>query len=96
MQNLLCRARLPPVRRMITRAGAEHNRNGVSRCNKGLARTGCEACPFITSRPNEIIKSVTLHSTGEVVPVEGRLNCKNTWAAVPENQGSGWVNTGET
>ena len=77
LQNLLCRARLPPVRRMNTRAGAEHNRNGVSRCNKGLARTGCVACPFITSRPNEIIKSVTLHSTGEVVPVEGRLNCKS-------------------
>ena len=33
-------------------------------------------CPFIPSRPNEVIKSVTIHNTGQKIPVEGRLNCK--------------------
>ena len=76
IKELLCRARLPPIRPVITRAGAELARHGVSRCNKGLARQGCIACPFITSRPNEVIKNVKLFSTGQVVQVEGRINCK--------------------
>ena len=37
------------------------------------------ANPFIyplISRPNEIVKSVTLYNTGQVIPVKGKINCK--------------------
>ena len=30
----------------------------------------------MTSRPNEVVKYVTIHNTGQKIPVEGRLNCK--------------------
>ena len=76
VKELLCRARLPPDVEVNTRSRAELARSGVSRCNKGLARKGCVACPYITSRPSEVIKTVTLHSTGQVVQVEGKMNCK--------------------
>ena len=35
------------------------------------------ACPFITSRPNEVVKFVTIHNTGQKIPVEGKINCKS-------------------
>ena len=76
IKELLCRARLPPVRNVNTRAGGELARHGVTRCNKGLARQGCAACPYITSKPNQVIRSVKFHSTGQVIQVEGRINCK--------------------
>ena len=33
-------------------------------------------CPFITSRPDEVIKFVEIKNMGEKIPVEGRINCK--------------------
>ena len=76
IKEMLCRARLPPDVKVTTRSRAELARNGVSRCNRGLARQGCMACPYITSRPSEVVKTVTIHSTGQVLEVEGKLNCK--------------------
>ena len=76
IKELLCRAKLPPVRRIATRAGEQEARSGLSRCNKGLGRNGCSACPFITSRPNQVIRSVRIHNTGQEVQVEGRITCK--------------------
>ena len=35
------------------------------------------ACPFITSRPNQVIKTVKIASTGQEIPVEGKINCKS-------------------
>ena len=35
------------------------------------------ACPFITSRPNEVVKFVTIHNTRQKIPVEGKINCKS-------------------
>ena len=76
IKELLCRARLPPVRKVATRAGEQEARSGLSRCNKGLARNGCAACPIITSRPNQVIRSVRIHTTGQEVQVEGSITCK--------------------
>ena len=76
IKEMLCRARLPPDVKVTTRSRAELARNGVSRCDRGLARQGCMACPYITSRPSEVVKTVTIHSTGQVLEVEGKLNCK--------------------
>ena len=79
IRELLCRARLPPVKRRVnTRAGGQEAKNSLTRCNKSLGRNGYTACPFITTRPNEVIKSVRVHSTGQDIPVEGRINCKTT------------------
>ena len=68
----------PPIRRVNTRATAEGARNGLSRCNKGLNRNGCAACPFITSSPSQVIKKVTLFITGRQIIIEGSINCKTT------------------
>ena len=76
IKELLCKAKLPPVRRIATRAREEEARSGLSRCNKGLGRNGCSACPFITLRPNQVIRSVKIHTTGQEVQVEGRITCK--------------------
>ena len=76
MKELLCRARLPPVRIVVSRGTTEEARHGLTRCDKGLARRGCVGCPFMTSRPNEVVKFVTIHNTGQKIPVEGRINCK--------------------
>ena len=74
IKELLCRAKVPPRRRGLpTRPGGQ---DGLTRCNKGLNRNGCSACPYITSRPDQVVKSVNIHNTGQTVPIEGRINCK--------------------
>jgi hypothetical protein len=78
LKDILCRAKLPPRRPVRTRAAEESNRHGLTRCNKGTTRAGCIGCAYITSRPAEVIKSVTITSTNTVIPVEGRINCKTT------------------
>ena len=75
IQNILCRAKLPPRKQVVTRAAAGVIKSGLTRCNKGLARAGCLACPFVTATPNQVIKSVTIPSTKEEIPVEGRITC---------------------
>ena len=77
IKELLCRAKLPPVRRIATRAAGQEARSGLTRCNKGLGRNGCSACPYITERHNQVIRSVRIHNTGQEVQVEGRITCKS-------------------
>ena len=71
LKELLCRAKLPPLRRIATPAGGQE-----ARCSKGQGRNGSSACPFMTERPNQVIRSVKISNTGQQVPVEGRINCK--------------------
>ena len=78
MKDILCRAKLPPSRPVRTRATEAGSRNGLSRCSRGLTRAGCLACPYTTSRPAEVIKTVTIANTNTVVPVEGKITCKTT------------------
>ena len=75
IQNIPCKAKLPPRKQVVTRAAAGVIKSGLTRCNKGLARAGCLACPFVTATPNQVIKSVTIPSTKEEIPVEGRITC---------------------
>jgi hypothetical protein len=76
LKEILCRAKLPPARPVRTRAAEAGSSNGLSRCSRGTGKAGCVTCSFITSRPAQVIKSVKINSTGMVIPVEGRLNCK--------------------
>ena len=64
------------MRRIATRAGGREARSGVTRCSKGQGRSGCSACPFMTERPNQVIRSVKISNTGQEVLVEGSINCK--------------------
>ena len=76
LKELLCRAKLPPKRNLITRAEGEQHKNGITRCSKGKGQGGCIACSILTSRPKEIVREVRVYNTGEDIPVQGRLNCK--------------------
>ena len=76
IKDLLCKAKLPPLRKINTRSSSQKARNGVTRCNKGLDRNTCICCPFITSRPDEVVRTVTLFSTGQEIAIEGVINCK--------------------
>ena len=76
IKELLCRAKLPPRRGLITRREGEVNKNGVTRCNKGKSKTGCAACPYMTSQHEEVIREIKVYNTGEVIPVRGRITCK--------------------
>ena len=37
-----------------------------------------KTCPFITSRPNQVIKSVKIQNTGQEIAIEGKINCKSS------------------
>ena len=78
LKDILCQAKLPPRRVVRTRAAEGANNNGLTRCNRGTTRAGCICCAYITSRPAEVIREVTITSTNTVIPVEGRINCKTT------------------
>ena len=78
LKDMLCRAKLPPRRPVQTRAAEATNNHGLTRCNRGTVRAGCLACPYITTRPGEVVREVTITSTNTVVPVQGRINCKST------------------
>ena len=41
-----------------------------------MDRNTCICCPFITSRPDEVVRTVTLFSTGQEIAIEGVINCK--------------------
>ena len=60
---------------MSTRTARREGENGLTRCNKGLNRNECATCPFITLKPSEVIKKVTI-GNGKEIEVKGKLNCK--------------------
>ena len=77
MKQLLCRAKLPQKQTIRTRTSIRENHRGVTRCNKGLGRNNCSVCPILTKNPKAVVKEVKIHSSGEIVKIEGRLNCKS-------------------
>ena len=76
IKQLLCRSKLPPPRNINTRATARENQRGITRCNKGLNRNSCRTCPILTSNPREVIKEVKVHSSGQTIQIEEKINCK--------------------
>lgn len=76
VKQLLVKAKLPRVRPVNTRAGVRENRRGVTRCNKGTGRNQCGGCVYLTRSPREVVKEVKMNSTGEVVKIEDKMNCK--------------------
>ena len=76
LKQLLCKARLPRCRGADTRAGDREVARGLSRCNRGKGRRQCGACPYLTQRPNQVVKEVRIHSSGETVRIEDKINCK--------------------
>ena len=76
IKQLLCRSKLPPARNINTRASARENQRGITRCNKGLNRNTCSFCPILTSSPREVIKEVKVHSSGQTIQIEEKINCK--------------------
>ena len=76
LKQLLCKARLPSRRGADTRAGDREVTRGVSRCNRGRGRRQCGACPYLTLRPNQVVKEVRIHSSGETIRIEDKINCK--------------------
>ena len=76
IMELLCRAKLPPKRGLLTRREGEAYKNGITRCNKGKSKSGCMACVYLTSRHKEVIWEVKVYNIGEIIPVQGRNNCK--------------------
>ena len=73
---MLVKAKLPKARPVNTRQGERENRRGVSRCSKGTGRNQCRACPHLTDSPREVVKEVTIHSTGETIQIKDQINCK--------------------
>ena len=76
IKDLVTRAKLPPAKR-ASRHSTGEQQNGVTRCSKGIGRTGCVMCPFVTDRPNQVVREVQVKSSGETVKVEGRMTCKS-------------------
>ena len=70
IKDLLTRAKLPPSKN-ATRHLRPKEQNGTSRCSKGTGRSGCIMCPFVTSRPSEVVKEVFIKSSNQTVEVEG-------------------------
>ena len=76
LKQLLIRAKLPKTRPLNTRASVRENARGVTRCNKGSGRNQCGGCAYITRSPREVIKEVKMNSTGEVLQIADKMNCK--------------------
>ena len=57
IKDLLTRAWLPP-KKGATRHSTQEQRSGTTRCSKGTGRMGCVMCPFVTDRPNEVVREV--------------------------------------
>ena len=76
IKDLLTRAKLPPEKRAV-RHSTGVQRHGTSRCSKGTGRASCVMCPYVTDSPSEVVRRVQVRSSGETVPVQGRLTCKS-------------------
>ena len=76
LKQILCKAKLPKIKALNTRAADRGSHNGVTRCNKGSGRSQCKACPYLTERPNQVIKELKVHSSGETIKIEDQINCK--------------------
>ena len=68
IREQLCTAKLPPLRRSL-----RPQEDGFRRCNL----SGCRLCPFTGLCAGEVQRWVRVNSTGEKLPIRGRLNCKS-------------------
>ena len=41
-----------------------------------MNRNSCRTCPILTSNPREVIKEVKVHSSGQTIQIEEKINCK--------------------
>ena len=69
IREQLCTAKLPQAR-----ARVRDVEDGFKRCS----RSGCRMCPFTGLRPGEVQKAVMVSSTGEELPIRGKLTCKSS------------------
>ena len=76
VKQLLCKAKLPRIKVLNTRAAEKENARGLSRCNRGNGRNQCGACPYLTQRPNQIVKEVKINSSGETIKIMDKIDCK--------------------
>ena len=65
----LCTAKLPPVR---SRVG--ETEEGFRRCGKSR----CRMCPFTGQRPGQLQRSIQVTSTGEELPIKGKMTCQSS------------------
>ena len=65
----LCTAKLP-----LARARLRQGEDGFRRCRKA----GCRMCPFTGLRPGQVQREVKLSSTGEQLPIRGKLTCQSS------------------
>ena len=63
----LCNAKLPQARARV-------REDGFKRCS----RSGCRMCPFTGHRHGEVQKTVMVSSTGEELPIRGKMTCKSS------------------
>ena len=68
-RETLCTAKLPPARARMRQV-----EKGFKRCTKG----SCRLCPFTGLRPGEVQKCIKVSSTGEELPIRGRLTCQSS------------------
>jgi hypothetical protein len=69
IREALCTAKLPPAR-----ARLRDGEDGFKRCSK----PSCRLCPFTGIRPGQVQKSIMVSSTGEELPIKGRLTCQSS------------------
>ena len=68
IREQLCQAKLPPARARLREV-----EDGFKRCGK----SSCRLCPFTGLRPGQVQKSIMVSSTGQELPIKGRLTCKS-------------------
>ena len=65
LREEICQAKLPPIRL------ARPVEDGFKRCG----RSKCRLCPYTNLNPGQVLKSVTISSTGEELPIRGSITC---------------------
>ena len=68
LQDILCRARLPPERAM------RPLRPGFRRCHKGR----CHLCPHSGIEPGEVLTEVKIHHSSELIEIKSPIDCQTT------------------
>ena len=85
VREKLCTAKLPPPRVRL-----RGDTDGFRRCNK----SGCRMCPLTGLAPDQVLKSIKIEHTGEVIEITGKMDCKssNLLYLLSCNKGSGCKN----
>ena len=65
LREEICQAKLPPI------SLARPVEDGFKRCG----RSKCRLCPYTNLNPGQVLKSVTISSTGEQLAIRGSITC---------------------